>query len=136
MADKPDILIVGAGPAGLTAALELTRRGFTPRIVEKDPRPHVESRALAINPRSMDILEPSGAAERLVKKRRKVLAGSLKDGSWKTVLPGKAILARFVGRFWGDDVTRVRQAYVDTALAEKPSALSDIQEILEHFREA
>ena len=74
---KPDITVIGAGPVGLTAALELTRRGFTPRIVEKDPRPHVESRALAINPRTMDILEPSGAAERLVKAGVKARAMNL-----------------------------------------------------------
>jgi 2-polyprenyl-6-methoxyphenol hydroxylase-like FAD-dependent oxidoreductase len=64
---QPDILIVGAGPVGLTAAVELTRRGYSPRIIEKDAGPHKESRALAINPRSMDILEPSGATKRLLK---------------------------------------------------------------------
>ena len=62
-----DILIIGAGPVGLTAAVELTRRGFSPRIIEKDKGAHVESRALAINPRSLDILGPSGASERLLK---------------------------------------------------------------------
>ncbi len=62
-----DILIIGAGPVGLTAAVELTRRGFSPRIIEKEKGPHKESRALAINPRSLDILEPSGATERLLK---------------------------------------------------------------------
>ena len=65
-AEKPDILIVGAGPVGLTAAVELKRRGFKPRIIEKDAGPHVESRALAINPRTLDILEPSGATQRLL----------------------------------------------------------------------
>ena len=67
MATKPSILIVGAGPVGLTAAVELTRRGFNPRIVEKDSGPHTESRALAINPRTLDILEPSSTTTRLLK---------------------------------------------------------------------
>jgi len=64
---QSDILIVGAGPVGLTAAVELRRRGFSPRIIEKNKGPHEESRALAINLRTLDILEPSGAAERLLK---------------------------------------------------------------------
>lgn len=74
---NPDILIVGAGPVGLTAAVELTRRGYTPRIIEKDPGPHVESRALAINPRTLDILKPSGAADRLLKLGSKIRALTL-----------------------------------------------------------
>jgi 2-polyprenyl-6-methoxyphenol hydroxylase-like FAD-dependent oxidoreductase len=65
--DSSEILIVGAGPVGLTAAVELTRRGFSPRIIEKSSGPHKESRALAINPRSMDILEPSCATKRVLK---------------------------------------------------------------------
>jgi len=54
--------------------VELTRRGFNPRIVEKDSGPQVDSRALAINPRTMDILEPSGATEKLVKAGLKARA--------------------------------------------------------------
>ena len=37
---KPKILIVGAGPCGLTAALELARRGYHPRIIDKAPGSH------------------------------------------------------------------------------------------------
>ena len=72
--DGKIILIVGAGPVGLTAAVELKRRGFRPRIIEKDAGPHVESRALAINPRTLDILEPSGATDELLKAGVKVRA--------------------------------------------------------------
>lgn len=71
---NPKILIVGAGPVGLTAAVELARRGFAPRIVERDSGPHIESRALAINPRTLDILEPSGATARLLEAGRKARA--------------------------------------------------------------
>lgn len=69
-----EILIAGAGPVGLTAAVELTRRGYKPRIVEAGPGPHTESRALAINPRTLDILEPSGTSERLLNAGRKARA--------------------------------------------------------------
>jgi 2-polyprenyl-6-methoxyphenol hydroxylase-like FAD-dependent oxidoreductase len=63
---KPKILIVGAGPCGLTAALELTRRGFSARIIDKEPGPTPLSKAVGISPRSLEILEPTGVTERLL----------------------------------------------------------------------
>jgi 2-polyprenyl-6-methoxyphenol hydroxylase-like FAD-dependent oxidoreductase len=75
MADLPaqtSILIVGAGPTGLSAAIELARRGWRPRIVDKDAGPPTESRALAVNPRSLRVLEPSGAAARLLAAGRRI----------------------------------------------------------------
>ena len=65
MADT-SILIVGAGPSGLTAAIELTRRGFAPRIIDKRSGPVTESRALAVNPRTLAILQPAGLTPRLI----------------------------------------------------------------------
>jgi 2-polyprenyl-6-methoxyphenol hydroxylase-like FAD-dependent oxidoreductase len=60
------ILVVGAGPVGLTAALELTRRGLPVRIVEKARQRELFSKALAINPRSLELLEASGVTQRLI----------------------------------------------------------------------
>ncbi len=60
---SPTILIVGAGPVGLTAALELARRGIFARIIDNNaPSPIHESRALAVNQRTMQLLGPSGVA--------------------------------------------------------------------------
>src|SRR5262245_14315360 len=68
------ILIVGAGPVGLAAAVELTRRGFRPRIVdaEEGPTPLAESRALAVNLRTLALLEPAGLSERIVAESQQV----------------------------------------------------------------
>ncbi len=66
MTQHPHVLICGAGPVGLTAALELTRRGFQPAIIDDDDGPSPESRALAIHPRTLDILEPARVTERLL----------------------------------------------------------------------
>ena len=65
---KPRILIAGAGPTGLTAALELTRRGFTPRIIDRDDGPTTLSKAVGISPHSLDLLEACGVTERLLAK--------------------------------------------------------------------
>ncbi len=66
MAQTNTILIVGAGPCGLTAALELSRRGFQPRIIDKEPGPTPLSKAVGISPRSLEILELSGVTQRLL----------------------------------------------------------------------
>lgn len=61
MRDK--VLIVGAGPTGLTAAVELARRGQVPRLIERREALSPLSRAVGLLPASMRILDPSGAAE-------------------------------------------------------------------------
>jgi 2-polyprenyl-6-methoxyphenol hydroxylase-like FAD-dependent oxidoreductase len=66
MTNKPGVLIVGAGPTGLTAAVELARRGFAPRIIDRDEGPTPLSKAVGISSRSLDLLEPSGVTERLL----------------------------------------------------------------------
>ncbi|MEM6496754.1 MAG: FAD-dependent monooxygenase [Pseudomonadota bacterium] len=62
----PSVLIIGAGPVGMTAALELKRRGIHPRIIDKASGRALQSRALGINPRTLELLEPSGLTDRLL----------------------------------------------------------------------
>jgi len=58
-----DILIVGAGPTGLTLATDLARRGVDHRLIERDPGPNPTSRAKAIQPRALEVLDDLGAVE-------------------------------------------------------------------------
>ena len=51
---NPDVLIVGAGPTGLTLALWLARLGLKPRIVDKAAGPGETSRALAVQARTLE----------------------------------------------------------------------------------
>ncbi|KAA1182881.1 FAD-dependent monooxygenase [Rhizobium tropici] len=62
------ILIAGAGPVGLAAALELARRGYRPRIIDDGAGPTAmeESRALGVNARTLTLLSPAGVAERIL----------------------------------------------------------------------
>ncbi|MEM7425090.1 MAG: FAD-dependent monooxygenase [Pseudomonadota bacterium] len=63
---QQSILVAGAGPVGLAAAVELARRGFAPTVIDNDGEPSPESRALAVNARTLDILEPAGVTERII----------------------------------------------------------------------
>lgn len=61
-----NILIVGAGPAGLTAGVELARRGLSATIIDKREGGSTLSRAVGIVPMSLKLLEPSGITSRLL----------------------------------------------------------------------
>jgi 2-polyprenyl-6-methoxyphenol hydroxylase-like FAD-dependent oxidoreductase len=62
--DQP--VIVGAGPVGLGAALFLAQQGRVARVVEMRDEPCQQSRALAVNPRTLDILEVTGVTSRML----------------------------------------------------------------------
>ena len=53
-------LIVGAGPTGLAAALFLAERGIAARVVDASETPTTTSKALGVNPRTLDILSGTG----------------------------------------------------------------------------
>lgn len=65
MSTQP-VLVAGAGPTGLTAALELSRLGVDVRIVDRSPQPVAESRALAVQARTLELLTPRGVGEQML----------------------------------------------------------------------
>jgi 2-polyprenyl-6-methoxyphenol hydroxylase-like FAD-dependent oxidoreductase len=65
-------VIVGAGPVGLGAALFLARQGRIARVVEMRDEPSEQSRALAVNPRTLDILEPTGVTSRMLERGSRI----------------------------------------------------------------
>lgn len=66
MSDAAPILIVGAGPTGLSLAIELARRGVPFRLVERAAERSDKSRALAVQARSLELMRPWGVADELV----------------------------------------------------------------------
>ncbi|MEY9872572.1 2-polyprenyl-6-methoxyphenol hydroxylase-like FAD-dependent oxidoreductase [Streptacidiphilus sp. MAP12-33] len=60
------IIVVGAGPVGLTVALELARRDVPVRIVDRLEAPTTESRAILVHSRSLEMLDRIGLVDEVI----------------------------------------------------------------------
>ena len=63
---ETDVLICGAGAAGLTLAVDLARRGTAFRLIDAAAQPFHGSRGKGIQPRSLEVFEDLGVVDRLV----------------------------------------------------------------------
>ncbi|WP_431283719.1 FAD-dependent monooxygenase [Humitalea sp. 24SJ18S-53] len=69
---NPDVLVVGAGPVGLTMAAELARYGVRVRIVEKAAARTDKSKALVLWSRSLELIDRMGCGAAFVAAGYKV----------------------------------------------------------------
>ena len=60
-----EVLIVGAGPVGLTLSIDLGKRGIACTLIEKNPAPLGYPKMERCNPRTMEIFRRLGLAERV-----------------------------------------------------------------------
>ncbi len=67
MKTDADVLIVGAGPTGLMLAVELQRRGVDCLLIDAHDKPLTWDRATVVHPRSIEIFDSLGLADRLLK---------------------------------------------------------------------
>jgi 2-polyprenyl-6-methoxyphenol hydroxylase-like FAD-dependent oxidoreductase len=63
---QTDVLIVGAGPAGLTLAVTLAQLGVSHVIIDSNPAAAPGSKAAGIQPRTLEYLDRIGLAETLI----------------------------------------------------------------------
>jgi len=63
MKSATEVLVVGAGPVGLTMACELARHGVGCRIVDRAPAPSSTSKALGIFPRTLEVFQMMGIVD-------------------------------------------------------------------------
>src|SRR5215510_8080951 len=59
-----DVLIVGAGPTGLMLANQLGRRGVRAMIIDRHAGPAVQTRALGVQARTLEIYAKLGLVQR------------------------------------------------------------------------
>jgi 2-polyprenyl-6-methoxyphenol hydroxylase-like FAD-dependent oxidoreductase len=73
------VLIVGAGPTGLALATSLATRGIDFVLVDKLTAPQTTSRAAAVHARTLEVLEPLGVTDTLVKTGLPLATAALHD---------------------------------------------------------
>jgi 2-polyprenyl-6-methoxyphenol hydroxylase-like FAD-dependent oxidoreductase len=63
---ETSVLIVGAGPTGLTLALDLARRGISFRLIDAAVSPFAGSRGKGIQPRTLEIFQDLGVIDAIL----------------------------------------------------------------------
>lgn len=93
--EEPEVLVVGAGPVGLVAALFLRSHDLRVEVVDQDQRTSQHSYALALHPRTLDLLDELGLAKGLVQRGRALTRIGFYEGAKRRAeidfskLPGK-----------------------------------------------
>jgi 2-polyprenyl-6-methoxyphenol hydroxylase-like FAD-dependent oxidoreductase len=79
------VVVVGAGPVGLSLAIDLARQGIECRILDRNPEPVRESRAIAIQARTLEVFAAMGVVD-------SVLAAGQRIHGANIVAEGRRIL--------------------------------------------
>jgi 2-polyprenyl-6-methoxyphenol hydroxylase-like FAD-dependent oxidoreductase len=111
---KADLLVAGAGPAGLALALQAHDHGAAVRIVDRRPEAARPSRALIMHARTLEVLRPLGVTGDLLARGDLAPAADLWLGS-RTVRVGFGGLALPDTAF--PHLTLIRQMDVERVLA-------------------
>ncbi|UGT61042.1 FAD-dependent monooxygenase [Nocardia asteroides] len=98
------VLIAGAGPTGLTLAIELARRDIPVRVIDRNPAFPAGSRGDGIQPRTLEVFDDLG-----------VLDAVLADGA-----PGPVLRAYIGGQFAGEH--RMAEPVAPTPAIPHPNA--------------
>jgi 2-polyprenyl-6-methoxyphenol hydroxylase-like FAD-dependent oxidoreductase len=84
---KTEVLVVGAGPVGLLAALQLADEGIDVEVIDEQWRPAGHSYALALHASSLRLLERVGLADELLARGLKLSTMTLfEDDEPRTAL--------------------------------------------------
>lgn len=93
-----DVIVVGAGPTGLFLAYVLRRLGASVRILDDDPGSSTQSRAMAVQARTLEFYRQFGIAEAAVEigiptRDAQIWANGRKEASFSLADMGRGISA-------------------------------------------
>ena len=91
-----EVLIVGAGPTGLSLAITLRRWGIPVRIIDRNAQPTSVSKALALWSASLEALQGMGVVDKFVAEGQRLNALCVGEGDRR--LSVKASTVRFPSR--------------------------------------
>ena len=74
-----DVLVVGAGPTGLTLAVALADRGLRAIVIDRLAEGSNTSRAAVVHARTLEVLEPLGVSATLVKRGLQAQRFTIRD---------------------------------------------------------
>ena len=143
MVSDLDVLVVGAGPVGMMAALSLQRAGFSVEVIDEGPRRAGHSYAVGLHPRSVLLLDQVGALDLLLpfaqpinsvtltgdgEERRLPLEGLPASHDWGLAVPQsrlEEVLERTL-RHSGITIAWNERLHELDADAEPPAAVVDV----------
>jgi 2-polyprenyl-6-methoxyphenol hydroxylase-like FAD-dependent oxidoreductase len=83
-----DVLIVGAGPTGLMLANQLARRGVRSVVIDRHSGPAQQSRAMAVQARTLEIYAQMGLAEQALELGQIATGANMwANGQWTARIP-------------------------------------------------
>ena len=72
-----DVLVVGAGPTGLMLANQLRRQGVRARIIDRHSGPSLQTRALGVQARTLEIYSHLGLAEQAIELGKRAIGANM-----------------------------------------------------------
>jgi 2-polyprenyl-6-methoxyphenol hydroxylase-like FAD-dependent oxidoreductase len=66
--EDTQVLVAGAGPVGLSLAVDLARRGIAVRVIDTLAQPTAESRAIVVHSRTLDHFEALGVLDAIMER--------------------------------------------------------------------
>ena len=88
----PEVLVVGAGPVGLSAALFLAKNGIRVQIVDNERQHSPHSYALALHSHSLKLFDELGLLNKILEQSYRVRTIGLYDGEERRFEMGLAKL--------------------------------------------